>query len=595
MAVAPRTLQADKDEKTVKYLVEYFKPYLLAMGGLIILVWGQAYVNLTLPDYTARIVNQGIVAKDIAAVWSNGLQMLLLALFGGVCTIAIGFVASKIATGYVRRLREAIFIKVEQFSLSEFNTFSSSSLVTRATNDMQQIQNVLSMVLRMAFLAPFMGIGSIIKAHQLAPTMSWIVLAAIGVLVSLIILLFIVAIPKFTLIQKLVDKLSLQAREMLTGVRVIRAYNNDDRQQDKFDRTNLESTRLNIFVNRVMALMQPVMTLVMGLASVAVVWVGSYVVSAGNLEVGNLLALMQYVSQTIMAFLMISIIFIMVPRAAVSGRRVNEVLAIEPMISDPALPTHLPKALRGVVEFHDVDFGYEGSEQPVLSKVSFTAEPGQTTAIIGGTGSGKSTLLSLIPRLYDVSSGSVTVDGVDIRQLSQEELRSHIGYVPQKASLFSGTVRSNIAYGRSHASEAELDQAADTAQAREFITGLPKGLNNPIAQAGNNVSGGQKQRLSIARALAKKPKIYLFDDSFSALDFKTDAALRQALKTEIASATFIVVAQRISTIMQAEKIIVLDKGRIVGMGTHLELLRTSVVYREIAESQLSASELARKQ
>ena len=576
-------------------LLKYFKPYLVWLAVLIILVWGQSYVNLTLPDYMAKIVNEGIVGKDIALVWSNGLQMLMLTLFGGFCAAAIGFVAAKISTGYVRKLREAIFIKVERFSLNEFNSFSSSSLVTRATNDMQQIQNTTAMILRMAFLAPFMGIGSIIKAYQLAPSMSWIVLMAIGVMVSVIVMLFFVVIPKFTLIQKLVDKLSLQTREMLTGVRVIRAYNNDSRQQKKFDSTNLESTRLNIFVNRVMMLMQPVMTLVMGLASMAVVWVGSYVVNAGNLQVGNLLALMQYVMQTIFAFLMISIIFIMVPRAAVSWRRVNEVIATEPTISDPVMPTNLPNKIRGVVEFSNVDFGYKGSEQQVLSGISFTAEPGQTTAIIGGTGSGKSTLINLVPRLYDVLGGSIKIDGIDIREITQAELRKHIGYVPQKASLFSGTVGSNIAYGKPKSNDKELRKVAAVAQASEFISGLPKGLDSPIAQAGNNVSGGQKQRLSIARALAKRPEIYLFDDSFSALDFKTDAALRKALNKEVSKATLIIVAQRISTIMQADKIIVLDNGRVVGMGTHQELLRTSKVYREIAESQLSAVELGENQ
>jgi ATP-binding cassette subfamily B protein len=575
----------------VKQLAKYFTPYLLMLAILIILVWGQAHVNLTLPDYMAKIINEGIVRKDLDKVWANGLQMLLLTLFGGLCTIAIGFCAARISTGYARKLREAVFIKVERFSLSEFNSFSSSSLVTRATNDMQQIQNVLAMILRMAFLAPMMGVGAIIKANQIAPSMSWIIITAVSALVAIVIVLFFVAVPKFTIIQKLVDKLSLQIREMLTGVRVIRAYNNDETQQEKFNQTNLESTRLNIFINRVMMLVQPVMTLVMGLASMAVVWAGSYAINNGDLQVGNLLALMQYVMQTIMAFLMISIIFIMVPRAAVSWKRVSEVLAIEPIISDPTSPTDLPDKIHGVVEFHDVDFGYAGSDQRVLSHVSFTAEPGQTTAIIGGTGSGKSTILNLIPRLYDVSGGSVTIDGVDIRQIPQAELHSHIGYVPQKASLFSGTIGSNIAYGRPDSDDKELEQAAATAQAKEFIDNLPKKLESPVAQAGSNLSGGQKQRLSIARALAKKPEIYLFDDSFSALDFKTDAALRRALKKEVSRATFIIVAQRISTIMQAEKIIVLDKGKIVGMGTHQELLHTSRVYREIAESQLSASEL----
>lgn len=576
---------------TVKQLIKYFIPYLFLLAILIVFVWGQAHVNLTLPDYMAKIINEGIVRKDIDKVWSNGVQMLLLTLMGGLFTIAIGFIAARISTGYARKLREAVFVKIERFSLSEFNSFSSSSLITRATNDMQQIQNVLAMILRMAFLAPFMGVGAIIKANQIAPSMSWIIITAVSVLVATIIVLFVVVVPKFTIIQKLVDKLSLQMREMLTGVRVIRAYNNDETQQEKFNQTNLESIRLNIFVNRVMVLVQPVMTLVMGLASMAVVWVGSYSINSGNLQVGNLFALMQYVMQTIMAFLMISIIFIMVPRAAVSWRRVNEVLTTEPTISDPISPNHLPDRIRGVVEFNDVNFGYKGSEQQVLSHVSFTAEPGQTTAIIGGTGSGKSTILNLVPRLYDVTDGSVTIDGVDIREVPQEELHSHIGYVPQKASLFSGTVGSNIAYGRPEADDKELEQAAATAQAKEFIDDLPKKLESPVAQAGSNLSGGQKQRLSIARALAKKPEIYLFDDSFSALDFKTDAALRRALKKEVSKATFIIVAQRISTIMQAEKIIVLDKGKIVSQGTHQELLRTSKVYREIAESQLSASEL----
>jgi len=558
---------------------------------LIGLIWVQAYVNLTLPDYMAKIVNEGIIRKDINAVWSNGGQMLLFALAGGLVTIVIGFVAARIATGYVRKLREAVFIQVERFSLNEFNSFSTSSLITRATNDMQQIQNVLAMILRMAFLAPFMGVGAIIKAYQLAPSMSWIVLSAIGVLVITIVALFVAVIPKFTTIQTLVDKLSLQAREMLTGVRIIRAYNNDKVQQEKFNQTNIESTRLNIFVNRIMAIMQPLMTLIMGLASMAVVWVGSYVINDGDLQVGNLFALMQYVMQTIMAFLMISIMFIMVPRAAVSGRRVNEVLATVPSIVDSPTPTHLPEKIIGEVVFNEVDFGYKGSDQQVLSGVSFTARPGQTTAIIGGTGSGKSTILNLIPRLYDATKGAITIDGIDIKKIPQAELHNHIGYVPQKASLFSGTVGSNIAYGKPNADTKEIKQAAKTAQAESFINGLPKGLRNSISQAGNNVSGGQKQRLSIARALAKQPEIYLFDDSFSALDFKTDASLRKALDRDIANATLIIVAQRISTIMQAEKIIVIDNGKIVGQGTHRELLKSSSVYREIAQSQLSADEL----
>ena len=575
----------------MKHLVKYLKPYILLIIILIGLVGIQSSVNLALPDYMAKIVNAGILKKDLAAVWSNGLSMLLITLGGGLCVIIIGFLAAKISSGYVRKLREDVFVKIERFSLSEFDSFSSSSLITRTTNDMQQIQNVLSMILRMAFLAPMMGIGSIIKANQLAPSMSWIVLLAIGIMITLVIILFIIAMPKFTVIQKLVDKLGLQVREMLTGVRVIRAYNNDDRQQKKFNKTNLESTRLNTFVNRLMMLMQPAMTLVMGLASMAVVWVGAYLINGGELQPGNLMAIMQYVSQTIVSFLMISIIFIMVPRSAVSAKRIGEILGTELTIKDPLNPNHLSEKIKGVVEFKDVDFGYGKSDQQVLSNISFTAEPGQTTAIIGGTGSGKSSILKLIPRLYDVTSGLIMIDGVDIRSISQKELHDNIGYISQKASLFSGTVSSNISYGKSDATKQEIKRAAKISQSSDFINSLPEKFDNSIAQAGNNISGGQKQRLSIARALIKNPQIYLFDDSFSALDFKTDSILRQALNKEVSDSTLIIVAQRISTIMHANKIIVLDDGQIVGMGTHEELMDKSSVYREIAESQLTTSEL----
>jgi ATP-binding cassette subfamily B protein len=573
------------------HFVKYFKSYALLLVVLVVLIWVQATVNLTLPDFMAKIINEGIAKNDIDAVWSKGSWMLLITLVGGLSSIVIGFIAARISSGYVQKLRQDVFTKIEMFSLNEFSSFSSSSLVTRSTNDMQQIQNTTVMILRIAFLAPFMGVGAVIKAEQIAPSMSWIILAAISAMIVVIIMMFIVVIPKFTSIQTLVDKLSLQTREMLTGVRVIRAYNNDKNQQIKFDSTNQESTRLNIFVNRVMMLMQPIMTLVMGLASMAVVWVGAYAVSDGNLEVGNLFALMQYVMQTIFAFLMISMIFIMVPRTAVSWKRVNEVLATEPTISDPTNPVILPNKIRGLVEFNDVSFEYNGSEQKVLSGISFTAEPGQMTAIIGGTGSGKSTILNLVPRLYDVTSGSITIDGVDIRSVAQFDLRKHIGYVSQKASLFSGTVNSNIKYGNPTANQEDVKKAASIAQASDFIGKLSDGFDSLISQSGNNVSGGQKQRLSIARVLAKKPEIYLFDDSFSALDFKTDSALRHALSQEVSKATFIIVAQRISTIMQAEKIVVIDNGRIVDIGTHHELLTKSKVYKEIAESQLSEDEL----
>ena len=575
----------------MKYLIKYFKPYILWLILLIGLIWIQATVNLALPDYMSKIINLGIIQKDIGKVWDNGLLMLLITVAGGICTVAIGFVAARVSTGYVRKIREDIFIKIERFSLSEFDSFSSSSLITRTTNDMQQIQNVLAMVLRLAFLAPFMGVGAIIKAYQIAPSMSWIVLLAIGIMVFLVVFLFLVAIPKFTKIQKLVDKLSLQIREMLTGVRVVRAYDNDKYQQNKFDTTNQESTKLNIFVNRLIMILQPAMTLIMGMASMGVVWVGAYLINDRLLQPGDLFAMMQYVMQTIVSFMMISMIFIMVPRAAVSAKRVGEVLGTEPLIVDPIKPIQLANKIKGIIEFNNVVFGYGSSEQPVLSGISFTAEPGQMTAIIGGTGSGKSSILKLIPRLYDVTSGSITIDGVDIKELSQSDLHNHIGYISQKASLFSGTVASNITYGQPNASQYDIEKAASTAQASEFIEGLVDKYSNPIAQAGSNVSGGQKQRLTIARALIKKPEVYLFDDSFSALDFKTDAALRHALKQEIAGSTLIVVAQRISTIMHAEKIIVIDDGKIVGTGTHERLMKESSVYREIAESQLSSAEL----
>ena len=577
----------------MKLLFKYFVSYVPWLLLLALLVWGQATVNLALPDYTSKIIDKGILLKDQQVIWGNGLAMLLLTVVGGMCAISVGFLASRIAAGYVRKLRGAVFEKVERFSLNEFDSFSPSSLVTRATNDMQQVQTVMSMVLRIALMAPFMGVGAVIKAYDIDPSMYWIVLIAIGMMVGLMIVLFIVVVPKFSQIQKLVDKLSQQAKEMLTGVRVIRAFNNDKIHLDKFEKTNRESTQLNIFVNRMVMLMQPAMTLIMSLAAMAVVWVGAYQISQHNLQIGDLVALIQYVSQAIMSFLMISMMFIMIPRAAVSLRRIKEILVVEPQIVDLDKPRKIHDDVTGTVAFNDVSFGYVNSEEPILSNVSFSAEPGQTTAIIGGTGSGKTTILKLIPRLYDITSGSITIDGIDVRDISQNDLHEMVGYVPQKASLFSGTIRSNVAYGRQNASDREIKHALRVAQAEEFVESLQDKWDSVIAQSGNNLSGGQKQRLSIARALVKKPKIYLFDDSFSALDFKTDMKLRQALQSEIKNSTFIVVAQRISTIMQAERIVVLDDGKVVDIGNHNELLGRCKVYREIAQSQLSPTELSK--
>ncbi len=578
-------------EVFMRKLVPFFAPYMLWLLVLVALVYGQVSVTLSLPDYMANIVNKGIIQADSSYILHTGLHMLLITLFGGLCTIGVSFTAARIGAGFVRRLRLGLFSRVENFSLNEFNTFSTASLITRATNDMQQLQQTLVLLLRMALVAPFMGVGAIIKAHQLAPQMTWIMALAIGILVVIITLLFIIVVPKFKKIQQLVDRLSLIMREMLTGIRVIRAFDKESYEDEKFDVANRASVKLNLFVNRAMIILQPTMMLVMSLTSLAIIWIGAQYIDTKVLQLGSLLAFMQYATQAVMAFLMLSFIFILAPRALVSANRINEVLASEPTILDPKQPRTLPTAGTGQVEFRDVSFGYHDSEKPVLEHISFTAQPAETTAIVGGTGSGKSTLINLIPRLYDVTDGAVLLDGVDIREATQADVRSRIGYATQKAILFSGTIASNISYG-STLTQAQIAKAAQVAQATEFIDELPKKYKAPVARGGSNLSGGQKQRISIARAVAKQPAVYIFDDSFSALDMKTDAALRQKLAQETAGKTVIIVAQRISSIMHANQILVLDNGRIVARGTHQSLLASSKVYREIAESQLSAAELA---
>jgi ATP-binding cassette subfamily B multidrug efflux pump len=575
----------------MRKFASYFTPYLLWMLVLVGFVYGQTAVTLSLPDYMADIVNKGIIGQNINYVWQTGIWMLLITLFGGLCTVGVSFTASRIATGFVRRLRIGLFTKVESFSLREFNTFSTASLITRATNDMQQLQQALVLLLRLALVAPFMGVGAIIKAYQLSPGMSWIMALAIGCLVTIIVILFVIVVPKFKQIQKLVDRLSLVTREMLTGIRVIRAFHKESDEEKKFDAANRESVRLNLFVNRSMIILQPTMMLIMSFTSLAVIWVGAHFVEMGSLQLGSMLAFMQYAIQAVMAFMMVSFIFILVPRASVSAGRISDVLNSEPTINDPDQPLALPKNGKGEVEFRDVSFGYDDSQEPVLSHISFTATTGKTTAVVGGTGSGKSTLINLIPRLYDVTEGAVLVDGVDVRQAKQTDVRARVGYASQKATLFSGTIASNISYGSS-VSEDEIIHAAKIAQAHDFIEKLPKKYKNEVAQGGTNLSGGQKQRLSIARAIAKQPAVYIFDDSFSALDLKTDAALRKALAIETEGKTVMIVAQRISSILHADQIIVLDNGKVVGKGTHQSLLKSSKVYREIAESQLSAAELA---
>jgi len=573
-------------------IFKYLKPYTLQIIALIVLVFGTVAATLQLPDYMAKIINDGIIKQNNSLIFQNGFLMLLVSLGGAVCTIGVGYLASKIATGFSRDLRNKVFSRVESFSLTEFNKFSTASLITRSTNDIQQIQMVTAMLLRMVLQAPIMGIWAIFKAYHLAPSLSWVIALAVVVLLGVILIMFAVALPKFKILQKLVDRLNLVTRENLTGLRVIRAYNNEKIEEAKFEKANVDLTAVNLFVNRLMVIMQPAMMLILNLTSVLIVWLGAHLINSGNLEIGNMIAFMQYAMQVIMAFLMISIVFIMVPRASVSAERVNEVIETEPIIKDPAQPIATDNISHdGTLEFKNVTFGYPSADTPVLENISFKANSGETTAFIGSTGSGKSTLINLIPRFYDVSSGEILLDDVNICEYKLTDLYAKIGYVPQKGVLFSGTVESNIKYGAPKADDSEVKKSAETSQAEEFINNLEGKFKASIAQGGVNISGGQKQRLAIARALVKKPEIYIFDDSFSALDFKTDAKLRQALKSETTNKTVLIVAQRISTILSAEKIIVLDEGKIVGVGTHEQLLKNCDVYREIAYSQLSEEEL----
>ncbi|KPU26366.1 ABC transporter [Caloranaerobacter sp. TR13] len=523
---------------------------------------------------------------------NTGIKMLLISLISALCIVGVGFLASRTAAGLARNLRMAVFTKVQSFSKAEIDKFSTASLITRTTNDITQIQMLIVIIIRMVFYAPIMGVGGIIKALDKSQSMSWVIGVAIIALLILITTVFLTALPKFRVIQKLIDRLNLITRENLSGMMVIRAFNNQDFEEKRFDQANKNLTNTNLFVNRIMAVMFPTMMLIMNGITILIVWVGAHQIANSSMQVGDMMAFMQYAMQIIFAFLMMSFMFIMIPRASVAAQRIAEVLDTEVEIKDPKNPKSANKNLKGVVEFKNVSFRYPGAEEDVLKNISFKALPGETTAIIGSTGSGKSTLVNLILRLYDVTEGQVLVDGVDVREITQNELRDKIGYVPQKSSLFSGTIESNLKYANENASEADLKEAADIAQAMEFIKEKTDGFKTKISQGGTNLSGGQKQRLSIARALVKKPEIFIFDDSFSALDFKTAAALRKALKEKAKSSTIILIAQRISTVMNAEQIIVLDEGRIVGKGKHKELMESCKTYQEIALSQLSKEELA---
>lgn len=521
----------------------------------------------------------------------TGVKMLGLALLSMLATVLVGFIASRVAAALGRELRGRVFRKVVSFSNAEMDKFSTASLITRSTNDIQQVQMLFVMLLRIVFYAPILGIGGVLKVLNTNTSMAWIIAVAVMAVLTLVIVLFAVAMPRFKVMQKLVDRVNLVTREILTGLPVIRAFSNQKHEEERFDKANTALTRTNLFVNRVMTTMMPMMMLIMNGITVLIMWNGSHGVDAGSMQVGDLMAFMQYTMQIVMAFLMISMFSIMLPRASVSAGRIQEVLETEPVITDPESAAAFDPEKAGLVEFRDVSFRYPGAEADVLEHITFTARPGETTAIIGGTGSGKSTLINLIPRFYDITGGELLVDGVDVRKASQHELRARIGYVPQKGVLFSGTIDSNLRYGNPEATEAELEEAASIAQAADFIREKPDGFDSEISQGGSNVSGGQKQRLSIARVIAIHPEIYIFDDSFSALDFKTDLALRRALKEKTAGSTVLIVAQRISTILHAEQILVLDEGRIVGKGTHQELLKTCEVYRQIALSQLSKEEL----
>ena len=575
--------------------MKFFKDLISSYGWpiviLIIFVYLRVMASLALPDLMARIVNEGIVGGDMQTIYQIGLQMGLVTVGGGVSAIVVGFLASRVASGFARDIRQRTFEKIENFSLAEFNKFSTASLITRSTNDVQQIQTVTVMMLRMVLMAPFMAVGALQNAMSNAPSLSWIIAAGVIALVVMIAFLLIFAMPKFKKLQQLVDELNLRLRESLTGLRVIRAFNQERSSEAKFDETNQELVRTSLFVNRLMIVLQPFMTFVMNLALIAIVWFGAQYISRGELEIGNMMAFMQYAMQVIMSFLMISIIFIMVPRAAVSVKRIYEVLETEPSVIDLSKPKKLPLGGQGQLEFRNVSFIYPDASEPTIKNINFTAESGKTTAFIGSTGSGKTTLINLIPRFFDPTEGQILIDGVDISQLAQKDLRGAIGYVPQKAVLFSGTVKSNITYGNPKLSTDEIAKITKVSQADEFIKKLKRQMNSTVSQGGSNFSGGQKQRLSITRALAVKPRVYLFDDSFSALDLKTDAKLRRALDKETKDKTVLIIGQRVSTIRDADKIIVLDQGEIIGQGTHQELLAQNRIYQEIAQSQLSEEEL----
>ncbi len=571
-------------------LLRFLKPYRIALTAVIVLAFAQVMANLYLPTLLGDIVDTGIIKGDTGYIWRTGGVMLLVAIGGTIAAVVGIFISSQVATGFGKIIRAKIFTHVSKFSLHEFDLLGSSSLITRTTNDTTQVQQVMILILNIMITAPITLVAGVILAINQDAGLSWIFVVIIPILVGAIVLLMSKAIPLFGVMQVKLDKLNLILDEGLTGVRVVRAFDRQRYEEQRFDTANQDLTDVTIRVNQMIASLMPIMMLVLNVSSVAILWFGAIRINNGDMQVGALFAFLQYAMQILFALLMVSMMFVMLPRAQASATRINEVLAVNPEIKDAEKVQNAQEA-KGYVEFEDVTFSYVGAEEPALSHISFSAAPGEVTAIIGGTGAGKSSIVNLIPRFYDVESGRVLIDGIDVRAMSQEQLRAKIGFVPQKAVLFSGTIAENIRYGKDDATFEDVQYAAEIAQASDFIANMSDSFDSVIAQGGINVSGGQKQRLSIARALVRKPEIYVFDDSFSALDFKTDARLRAALKNETREATVFIVAQRVGTVMDADRIIVLEEGRIVGMGTHKTLMETSAVYREIVSSQLSSAEI----
>ena len=570
-------------------LLRFLEPYRLALAVVLLLAFLQSLANLYLPTLMADIVDRGIVTGDTSYIFHVGGLMLLIAIAGTACAVAASFFSAKVAVGFGRIIRAKIFTHVENFSLHEFDTFSTASLITRTTNDTTQVQQVLTMVFNMTITAPMMVIGGIILALAQDATLTWVLVGVMPAVATVFLVIMKRAIPLYQVMQVKLDRLNLVLDEVLGGVRVIRAFDRGAHEHRRFDAANLDLTDTAITVNRIVAFLMPAMMLTLNFTSVAILWFGSIRIDQGHMQIGSLIAFLQYAMLILFAVLMVTVMFVMLPRAAASATRINQVLDVVPEINDPA-QAQPAGAQRGYVQFRQVSFSYPGAEEPALSDISFSACPGEVTAIIGGTGSGKSTLASLIPRFYDVDEGRVLVDGVDVRDMAQAELRAKIGFVPQKAVLFSGTIADNVRFGKEDASAAEVRHAATIAQATEFVSHMPAGFDSEIAQGGINVSGGQKQRLSIARALVRRPEIYVFDDSFSALDFRTDSRLRAALKRELSQSTVLIVAQRVGTILNADRIIVMDEGRIVGSGTHSQLLESNETYQEIVYSQLTEAE-----